>query len=192
MRIVIIGGTFNPVHLGHLILAEEVFIKYKYNLVIFIPSNKPAHKETDTSVDASHRLKMLELAITGISWININDCEIKRGGISYSIDTIEELPRWYNFEGKPGFVVGDDLLRGFDSWKEASKLANSVDLIIARRKHTNQVEFKYPHKYLDNPIVEISSSQVRDRIRQKRAYRFFLPEKVYNYIIENKLYMERK
>ena len=98
MKIGILGGTFNPIHLGHLILAEEVIQKIGLTKVIFAPTNLPPHKDNGEIISACHRLKMLKLAIRGNPYFSVSDIEIKRGGRSYTIDTIKEFNKIYSGE----------------------------------------------------------------------------------------------
>ncbi len=190
MQTVIIGGSFNPLHIGHLFLAEEAFVQFACKQVIFVPSHSSAHKHDRTSVSPEARFSMVSLAVDGLEWITVDDCEIKRGGVSYSIDTIRQLERTYSFEEKPGFVIGDDLVADFHLWKDYEMLLNKVEIIVAHRMYPEKVNVPFPHQYLNNVLIPISSSDIRERIREGDAYRFLIPEKVYHYIRENKLYMD--
>lgn len=190
MQTVIIGGSFNPLHIGHLFLAEEVFVQFACKQVIFVPSHSSAHKHDRTSVSPEVRFSMVSLAVDGLEWITVDDCEIKRGGVSYSIDTIRQLEQTYSFKEKPGFVIGDDLVADFHLWKDYEMLLNKVEIIVAHRMYTEKVNVPFPHQYLNNVLIPISSSDIRERIREGDAYRFLIPEKVYRYIRENNLYMD--
>ncbi len=191
MRTVIIGGTYNPIHIGHLYLAEEVQKSFNYERVILIPSHIPAHKETDDAVTPQQRLEMLRCAVQSSNFVT-DGCEIRRGGISYSIDTVDEIENNYEVTGKLGLVIGDDLVGGLHDWKEWEKLMERVDLLIAHRSYEERVPCSVEHSYIDNLILPISSSDIRERIRNGGAYRYLLPEAVYGYIIENGIYNEEK
>lgn len=187
MRTVVIGGTFNPVHIGHLYLAEEVKKQIEYERVIFVPSHIPAHKKMDGCTTPEERLEMLHLA-TEANDIIVDDSEIRRGGISYMIKTIDDLENRYPVNGKIGMVIGDDLVEGLPKWKQWTALQERIDLIVAHRKRADKVDCPYPHQYIDNIILPISSSSIRDRIRSDRAYRYLVPEPVYRYIVDRGLY----
>lgn len=187
MRTVVIGGTFNPVHIGHLYLAEEVKQQLEYERVIFVPSNIPAHKKMDGCTTPEVRLEMLHLA-TEANDIIVDDSEIRRGGISYMIKTIDDLESRYTVNGRIGMVIGDDLVGGLPKWKQWTALQKKVDLIVAHRKRADKVDCPYPHEYIDNIILPISSSGIRDRIKSGRAFRYLVPELVYRYIVDRGLY----
>jgi nicotinate-nucleotide adenylyltransferase len=188
MRAAVLGGTFNPVHIGHLYLADEVRLKYDYDRVLFVPDNIPAHKEPAEETTSAERLDMLDLALSTYNYFSVDACEIDRGGVSYSIETVRYIMSNYQITGKLGFVIGDDLIEGFDSWKEAKRLSEEVDLIVAHRSIDAQKRFDYPHRYLDNMILPISSSDIRKRIGAGWAVQFLVPHIVWRYIEKKKLY----
>ena len=116
MKIGILGGTFNPPHLGHSALAIEAVEQLKLDKVLFVPTNIPPHKDIDNS-DISSRRDMLKIVIAGNNKFEIEDCEIKRGGTSYTIDTVRELKKKYP-DDQPYLIVGSDLANDFSSWKD--------------------------------------------------------------------------
>ncbi len=189
MKTVILGGTYNPVHIGHLYIAEEVKNQFGFEQVIFVPSNIPAHKDHDPCTDPEHRLEMLKAA-TEKSDILVDDCEIRRGGISYSYKTIEYLCNRYSIEGKPGMVVGDDLVEGLPSWKRWDLLQSKIELFIAHRLYRERVDCVYSHSYIDNIVLPISSSDIRARVMSGRTFRYLVPEMVYDIIEREDLYRE--
>ena len=186
MRTAVIGGSFNPPHIGHLLLADEVRHS-GYERVLFIPSFVSAHKQGVSRPSPDHRLRMTELAAEAAG-AETDDCEIRRGGVSYTIDTVEDLLQRFDVTGKLGIVIGDDLLAGFYKWKQAAHLAETVDIVVAKRMGNSDSDFGYPHVRLDNFVLPVSSTHVRELIQQKRAYKFLVPESVFQYIEENKLY----
>ncbi|MEW5814240.1 MAG: nicotinate (nicotinamide) nucleotide adenylyltransferase [Spirochaetota bacterium] len=190
MKLAILGGSFNPVHLGHLSLAEEVRARLALDHILFIPSNIPAHKEPDTRTGTRHRFKMLELAASTVPWILLDDCEIKRGGVSYSIETVEDCKKRYKIEGKPGLIIGDDLVEGFSTWKRVQALYSESQIIIVHRKYEERLDVNFPHVYIDNCRLCISSRDIRERVKMGRPFRFLVPEAVYSYIISNGLYKD--
>lgn len=187
VKTVVIGGTFNPVHIGHLYLAEEVRVQGGYEQVIFIPSHIPAHKNPDYCTSTKDRLEMLSRAVEK-SDILIDECEIQRGGVSYTYETILDLQQRYPIDGNPGLVIGDDLVEGLSKWKRWEELQSMVDLLIAHRLYEKRVECSWSHTYIDNIILPISSSTIRSRVETGDAFRYLVPDEVYTYILEKELY----
>ncbi len=188
MRIVILGGSFNPVHIGHLVMAEYVRDEFGYDLALLVPSALPPHKELDADPGAGHRLAMLELAAGGDDSIAIDDCELRRGGLSYTVDTLREVVERYRPEGKPGLIIGDDLAGDFRSWREPERILELADLVIARRSVAAASVPDFPHRAASNPRIEVSSSLVRRRIAEGRAFGRFLDPRVRGYIVAKGLY----
>jgi len=187
MKTVIIGGTFNPVHVGHLMLAEEVRLQEGYDRVVFVPSNKPAHKVVDgTTVE--QRLAMLKLAVAGYDVV-LETCELARDGISYSIDTVRYVREHYELTGRPALVLGDDLFESFATWRDAEALAELAELLVAHRRYPHQLTSSYPHRYLSNKLIDLSSTEIRDRVRSGRAWRALVPPAVASYIETHGLYL---
>jgi nicotinate-nucleotide adenylyltransferase len=190
-KIAIYGGTFNPIHIGHLLTAFEVIEKLKYDHIIFVPANIPAHKKTAlNSPSANDRLKMVKLALSGVNIFSCHDLEIKRGGISYTIETVIELAKSLNYKKKFGVILGDDLLPELHLWKDIEKLNNTAELIcLTRNKNkTKTYRPKLKIKLLENRLIEISSTEIRSRIKNKLPIDFLVTDKVKEYIIKNKLY----
>jgi nicotinate-nucleotide adenylyltransferase len=190
MRFAILGGSFNPIHNGHLALAEAARLTFGYDSIILIPSYqspfKPEYKETS----AQDRLDMCAAAISGDPFFILDDCEIKREGISFTIDTIKYIDKKYRPEGKLGLIIGDDLAADFYKWKKADDIAARTDIILARRlsSNPNEVHFPFPHKKLQNEIVILSSGIIRKYIQENSAWHFLLPPAVRFIIEERKLY----
>lgn len=188
MKTVIIGGTFNPVHIGHLMLAEEVRVQEGFDRVVFVPSNKPAHKVVDgTTVD--QRLAMLRLAVAGYDVV-LETCELARDGISYSIDTVRYVLGHYSLTGRPALVLGDDLFETFDTWKDAGELSRMAELLVAHRRFAHQLSSPWPHRYLDNKLIDVSSTEIRTRVRRQLAWKALVPPAVAAYIETHHLYRE--
>ena len=188
MRAVILGGTFNPVHFGHLFIAEEVRMALRYDTVIFVPANQPVHKDPVPVLDAGHRLAMLRLAVGDNPRFIVDTGDIERGGPSYSIETVTSLVPRHGIQGRPGFLIGDDLAAGFPSWKNVEALVAIVDLIVARRTGAEPPKLDYAHRLVPNAVLPISSSDIRRRILERRAVRYLLPDSVLNYIRDHALY----
>jgi len=188
MRTVIIGGTFNPVHVGHLMLAEEASVQEGFDRVVFVPSNKPAHKIVDGTTVAQ-RLEMLTLAVQGYDVV-LETCELAREGISYSIDTVRYVLTHYELTGRPSLVLGDDLFESYDTWKDAEELSRLAELLVAHRKYPHQLASSWPHRYLTNKLIDVSSTEIRERVRAGLAWKALVPPAVAEYIETNHLYRE--
>lgn len=191
MKTAILGGSFNPVHIGHLILAEEVLSQCGYDRILFIPANIPPHKSIDDP--GSHiRLEMLEAATKQFPEFAVSNCEILRRGVSYTIDTVRYLKTddvlKGQIDGKPGLIVGDDLLAGFFEWKEPYSLVSEADIIVAHRQYPYRLSLPYPHRYVENTIMPISSSEVRARISSVKAWHSLVPQPVQAIIEQKGLY----
>ncbi len=186
----ILGGTFNPVHLGHLIVAEWMLDALQLNKVLFVPNYRhpfQKHKEITTP---RRRLKMLELATDDYPDFEVSTLELDRGDISYTIDTLRYM-RDNNPDTELFYLIGEDNVPEFDRWKEPRNILALATVVVYRRKlnTTNQTpDESTPFMYMDTPIIEISSSQIRERIRQNKSCRSLLPPGVYQYIREHRLY----
>jgi nicotinate-nucleotide adenylyltransferase len=195
------GGTFDPVHFGHLNLAIELMERHRLDQVLFCPANYSPHKSDDLpTMDRIHRYQMTMLAIEPIEKFQILDWEIQREGPSYTIDTLrylieqnqhkEEKVHWH-------LILGEDSLINFFSWKEAEHLAKlAPPLIGSRNRHLNLGEneasaplIKTLKKGLTQiPLIEISSTVIRERLKKHLFCGHLLPAKVLDYIQQNRLY----
>ena len=131
MKIGILGGTFNPPHIGHIVLAKEIYEKLELDKVLLIPTNTPPHKE-DEGVSADVRLHMIKLAARDQEAFEVSDIELKRGGISYTIDTVRKLKELFP-QDELYLIVGSDLANDFLSWKDFDQLKNLVRIVVAQR-----------------------------------------------------------
>jgi nicotinate-nucleotide adenylyltransferase len=193
-RLGIIGGTFNPVHNGHLRLAEDVREEFALDKVLFIPTNIPPHKKSDDMSGCEDRLAMLSLCLAENDHFAYDDVEIRRGGVSYTIDTVRYLYEERSFEGKPHFIIGSDLLMELDTWKDIGELVALVEFVVLVRPDFPVEDRENPSvpnsklHYFDNRKIDITSSEIRDRIRGNRSIRYLVPECVYRYIYEKGIY----
>lgn len=193
MKIAILGGTFDPPHLGHLILADTVLKELNYDKVLFIPSKIPPHKNISGEVSNEDRLNMLKLSIEDDKRFSFDDYELKNEGISYSIKTLNYLYQNYDIEGKIALIIGADLIKNFHKWKEPEKISELTNIVAVNREENDNLDKenieKYNIKIIIAPRIDISSTLIRERIKKNKAFRYFLNNKVYNYIISNKLYL---
>lgn len=217
MKIAIYGGSFNPIHIGHLSLADDVATTFNYDKILFVPTFIPPHKQFLASVSPTSRMAMLEVAIADNDRFEIEPCEVQRGGISYTIDTVKFLMKKYEgkLEGKLGLILGQEIAAEFGKWKSPDEVVELCDIIIGRRKSLNDrravalnkprgdyvggvdasgnfmdidKSFKWPHVLFNNFIVPVSSSEVRARIAGGFGWRYLVPPAVYEYIVSNRLY----
>lgn len=196
MKIGILGGSFNPVHIGHLLVAENISEKLKLEKVIFIPAFDPPHKKN--LLDFTQRWQMLKLAIENIPLFELSDIEKQRSGKSYTIDTLRALKKQYP-EDQLIFIMGTDQFAELSTWKEPDKLFQLARIIVMRRPHYELI--KHPKKvftkdksvtFLDVIQIDIASAEIRRRIKKNLSVRYMLPDKVLHYIIRNKLYFNFK
>lgn len=198
MRIGLMGGTFNPIHLGHLIMCEYIRMDCNLDKVIFIPSSNPPHKDKSQVMSVAHRYDMVQLAIEDNPYFEVSSIEMDRQGNSYTIDTIEELKTQYK-DDEFYFIIGGDNLHELIKWKDASKLLKTTSFIVIGRQGVdediNMLKIKeyeevYNAKihYLNAPLIEISSTTIRDYLKEGKSIRYMVPKKVEDYIMLHKLY----
>ena len=187
MKIGLLGGTFNPVHLGHLLLADEAREKLGLGKVVLIPANLPPHKLNDEIAPSLERLRMARLAIKGNKSFSVSDMEIRRKGRSFTIDTIKEFSRLCP-KDELYFIIGSDLLTYLDEWKDLPQIVSMVKFIVATRP--GYALEKIPSYITTMPIraIDISGFEIRQRIREGRSFRYLVPESVFNYINRKRLY----
>jgi len=187
MRIGILGGTFNPVHIGHLILAEEAREKLGLDKIIFVPTALPPHKDDLGIAPAGHRLKMLKLALKGNKYFMVSDVEIKRAGRSYTIDTLKELKKRYGRD-ELYFIAGSDLLKYLEDWKDIREIIKMVKFVAATRPEYPLEKIPSYLQTLSIRAVNVSGFSVRECIRKNKSFRYLVPEKVFEYINKHRLY----
>ena len=187
LRVALLGGSFDPVHVGHLHVAEVVLASGCYDQVLFVPAYLPSHKPGAKLASTAHRLRMLQLATAGHSQLAVSDVEVRRGGISYTVDTVRELQASGVLGTRPGLVVGDDLGDELFTWREAGALFAMVDLLVARRR-CEPVKLSCAHHVLANHRLPVSSSELRRRVRAGQVIRALVPDAVEAYIREQRLY----
>jgi nicotinate-nucleotide adenylyltransferase len=189
MRIGILGGTFNPIHIGHLILAEEAIWKLNLDKVIFVPAYLPPHKDEEKILDAGHRFNMASLAIEGNPKFEISKIEIDAKQKSYSIDTIKSFREKFDQGSEIFFITGSDSLKELFSWKKVDEIFSLSKFVIAKRPGFPITEVPKDVQVVVITEVEVSSSEIRNRIREGKPIRYLLPDKVREYIAKNRLYI---
>lgn len=198
-KIGIMGGTFNPIHFAHLILAENALQQCILDEIMFLPSGYPAYKEQNEIAPDVDRLAMVQAAIKGNSSFYVSTLELERKGPTYTIDTIEELHQ--KNKADYYFILGGDSLFQIEQWKECEKVMKLCHLVAAVRqqdgifaleKRAEELRKKYGAKItlLNTPYLDISSSMLRKRISLGHSIRYLLPEAVLSYIKEHKLYQK--
>lgn len=183
-----LGGTFDPPHMAHLVLAEAAYRQLGVVSVEFVPAGVPWWKSSRAPTAGHHRLAMTRLATIGTSYFEVNDCELKREGPSYMIDTLEALPT----SDEVFLVLGADAAQGIRSWMRWGEVVDRARLAVAFRPGANvqAVERAIGRAplWLDVPRLDISSGQIRRFHRAGRSIHFLVPEAVHSYIHENRLY----
>ncbi len=182
----ILGGNFNPVHNAHLVVADQVRQQLGLDKVLLMPEYEPPHVDKKETIDERHRLKMLELAIEGIEGLEIETIELERKGISYTFDTMKLLN-----ERDPDtdyyLIIGADMVDYLPKWYRIDELVEIVQFVGVQRPRY-KAGTSYPVIWVDVPLMDISSSMVRDFISQGRTPNFMLPKLVLDYIKKEGLY----
>jgi nicotinate-nucleotide adenylyltransferase len=200
-RIGILGGTFNPVHNGHINLAKGFYERLGLDCVILMPAWLPPHKDEDGLISAKRRFEMCSLACEGLSWLKVSDLEIKRGGRSFTVDTLSELKA--SHETEYFLLTGADMFLTLEQWSGFSRLARLAALCAAAREKGQLAVLKsYAEKLRekfgaqcvieDLPVIDISSTEIRQIIMSGGDAKEFLPPKVYRYIKSHGLYAGQK
>lgn len=192
MKIGVFGGAFDPPHIAHLILAERAREEFGLDKILFVPTNIPPHKPKPVAL-AEDRIKLIKIAVKSNRYFEVLDIEIKRGGISYTVDTIRELKK--NYPGSQLFLlIGEDEARKFDNWKESDEILRHVRFIIFLRSNLSRSRESnvalLPKEISDfiDLRLEISSTNIRELVRKGKSIKYLVPQKVATYIKEKKLY----
>ena len=201
IRIGILGGTFNPIHNGHMVIAEEVYKHHNLTKVLFIPANIPPHKQAEDLADARHRYQMVKEAISENDIFEVSDIEIKRKGKSYTIDTVQNILNSYGKDCEIFLIIGSDSLIELELWNDIKKLSQLCHFVIVNRpgfsvdipgsltdtigKDKVQVLSKLSVQI--SPI-DISSTDIRKRLREGAGIENLVPPCVCAYIKKHNLY----
>lgn len=197
----IMGGTFDPIHIGHLILGEAARRQFHLDKVFFMPAGNPPHKKNRAgrATDAQ-RVEMVRLAIASNPGFALSMVEMNEDGYSYTYRTLEKL-RDDHPDTTLYFIMGADSLFDFDTWKEPQRIAHAARLVVATRNQTDPVTFdalieKRKEQYkgeflkLDTPNLDISSKHLREMIRTRESVRYYVPDPVREYILKNHIYLK--
>jgi len=198
MDIGVLGGTFDTVHLGHLIIAEEVREQLKLGRVLFVPSAHPWLKEERIITPAEHRVSMLRLALDSNPRFQISMVDVEREGPSYTVDTLSDLKHQFGDSTSFFFILGWDSLRDLHRWKDPDRIIEQCRLVAVGRPGSakprlSTLEAALPGIsqrviFLQKPLIGISSSEVRQRVAQGLSIKYLVPEAVEEYIREKGLY----
>ncbi|GAA0601977.1 nicotinate-nucleotide adenylyltransferase [Virgibacillus siamensis] len=184
-RIGILGGTFDPPHMGHLIIAEEVRKAMELDEIWLIPSFEPPHKDR-AKTESTNRVEMVRLAIQGNSAFKICTIEVDRLGKSYTFDTMEALRSEFP-EVSFYFIIGADMVEFLPHWENIDHLMDLVKFVGVQR-NGYQLETDFPVEVVDVPMIEISSTMIRQRLSNHGSVKYLVPDIVESYIKENHLY----
>lgn len=220
MKIAVLGGSFNPLHIGHAMLADTIIRELHYDKVLFVPTCIPPHKEIAGAIPAQKRLEMVKVFCESekSNHFDVEDCEINRGGVSYTFDTLKYICEKYKdeIEGKPALLMGEEIAAEFHKWKNPDLIVQLADLIIvprypdyfgigtansnfAKNKPIGNYKgdfnsrfdiksFRYPCKLLEIPMLPVSSTEIRGRIASEKSFKYLVPPSVFEYIEKNRLY----
>lgn len=184
-KVGILGGTFDPPHTGHLLVANEIREELQLNEIRFLPNNIPPHKAKASTTNAE-RLAMLNLALQGNEYFSIDTVEWEREGPSYTIETMKLLKK-REPETEFYFIIGADMIEYLPKWKQIDELVELTHFVGVKRPQYQEVT-DYPVTLVDIPEIYISSSQIRERVRKGKSIKYLVPEEVKIYIEENQLY----
>lgn len=202
MRIGIYGGSFDPIHIGHLLIAETVREFCQLDRVVFVPAATAPHKQSQNVTTAKHRRELVELAVGGYSPFTIDDRELERGGVSYTVDTLEAF-RDENPEDELFLIMGGDSLVDLPNWKSPQRICELARPIVVARPGADPPDPAILQRLLPTlsdaetnacviamPLIEISSTDIRQRVQNGQSIRFRTPRAVEKYIENHGLYRE--
>lgn len=196
-KIGILGGTLDPIHIGHMIIAETALEELQLENVIFMPSGNPPHKDKKSISDNIHRENIVKLSIEDNERFVFSDFEMKREGIIYTADTLKLLKEKY-MDMDIFFILGADSLLAIETWYKPGEIFENCTIVVADRDKSNDsiinmikhLEERYNAKiiYIKSPMVDISSSDIRQKIKNGKSIKYLVDYKVEKYIIDNKLF----
>jgi nicotinate-nucleotide adenylyltransferase len=189
MNIGLLGGTFDPVHTGHLVLAQECFYRFSLDKVVFVPAYRSPLKPPESGTPAQSRLEMVRLAVSGDGRFEVSDHEVSKGCVSYTVETVEHFMRVYGKGARFFFITGSDSLEDLSSWKDVDRLLDLVTFVAASRPGWSlNSPYMKRLKPVVIPRVEVSSSMIRDRVRRNEPIDYLVPKAVADHIRLHGLY----
>ena len=190
-KIGVLGGTFDPIHLGHLLVARDAMEALGLDRVIFVPAAAPPHKVKEETAPAPQRYEMVRLAVEDNPSFSVSGVEIQRSGPSFSVDTVIRLRKEHE-QGDFFFLIGEDNLDDIWSWKEPEKLFQICHVVVigraGRDRESKRIELPGPVTNLDVHRINLSSSEIRSMLKKGRSIRYLVPKNVEHYIYEHHLY----
>ena len=187
MKLGVLGGTFDPVHVGHLLLAETAREELALERVLFVPAGQPWRKAGREIAPAGHRVAMLRLAIAGNPSFEVSMAEVDQPGPSYSAETLSKLHEQYP-ESQLYFIVGLDALLDMPHWRDPETIRRLATIVVAGRDREGPPEGVAEVQRLRMPRIDVSATDIRDRLRQGRSVRYLVPDTVGDYIRQHALY----
>ncbi len=188
-RIGILGGTFNPIHIGHLAMAETARDRCRLDRVLFVPCSRPPHKNIRNLIAAQHRFQMVRLAIKGNPYFEVSDFEVNKGGKSYTIDTVNYFHRIFPKGTNLFFIVGGDNLQTLSTWKDIKDVLKIVTFIVLNRPgHPINRSAAIRHISVPMPDIGVSASYIRRCRQEGRSVKYFVPDPVLEYMDQQRLY----
>lgn len=188
-KIALFGGTFDPIHYGHLILGQYILDNLNIDEIIYVPAFISPNKEGREISPHQHRFNMLKLAVADNKRMDASDIEIRKGGISYTINTIAFFKQLYP---ELSIIIGMDQAQAFKTWKDYENIFRLVKVLVFQRGgwHNNTVpaEIAGNFTFLENPIIEISSSDIKTFVKENKSIRYLVPDPIIEYIVKNRLY----
>ncbi len=187
-RIGILGGTFNPLHIGHLAIAEVAQEQMDLDQVIFVPAAQPPHKRIVHLASAQDRLEMVRLSIKNNPKFALSDYEVKKGGKSYTIDTVKYFRQTLGDEAKLFFILGGDAAAELKTWRQLDDIMRHVSFVVVNRPGHDDCAADIPHHSISMPGLDIASSYIRRRIQQGKSIKYLVPDEVFRYIEKHHIY----
>jgi len=187
--LILFGGSFNPFHLGHKSLVQFVLKQFPDNKLLIIPNLIPPHKSS-LEVAPEHRIKMIQASLHDLSGWDIETYEIRKKKPSYTVETLDYLEEQGLFKYKPFLMIGDDWVPNFHQWRDAEIIAERVQLLVFKRTSPRVLPFDFPHQYLDNPIIRVSSTDIRKNAASGLSLEPLVGKPVAEYIKDHELYQD--
>lgn len=187
------GGTFDPIHSAHLLLAEQAREQLVLDKVLIVPAGDPWRKSDQVVTPAGVRLEMVRLAVSGHDGFEVDDREVKREGATYTVDTLRELRQELDPEDDLFLILGDDALTDVPNWKEPAQLAEHAVIAVAPREGVMAVDLPFDPtalEHIDMPTFDVSSTDLRRRARLGQSLRYMVPDAVADFIAENGVYQD--